>query len=579
MANTTIQIKRSTSNAAPVLQPGELAYTANGEILFIGSAVGSDTSNTIPIAGKRTPGTLTANQAIVANNSSWVDNLYTANLAIGTPASNKNITSITDDGNLASVSNNMIVTSWAIKDYVDNNSAAELTGLDDVDTTGIANNYYLVYDNTASRWEPHFIQGTANEVDVAFSNNDLTIGLPADVDITTSLDVGDVAVNTTTVDVGNSTVNALANSTTVLVSDATNVLTVNSSAIDLAGSVDIGNSTVNALANATSLNVSDATNVLAVNSSYIDLGSGGTVEVGNSTVNVAANSTIVRVIDASSNVTINSTALAVGNLVAAEDRIDIGNSTVNTVITQNTIITDGYLDVTGNATFANVITVTGNASFSNQITVTGNVTVTNVATFQNNVSIAGTLTVEDLTVQGTLTSLETTNLEVEDAVIRLAKGQANTGTFTDATDIGFYGEYGNTSAETYTGLVRDITSNTYILFDNLTTDPSSDGVDSSTDLAALKTLFASPGLASNTTNISITANSTFTANIVANTLTLSTDLEVTEGGTGQSSFTNNGILFGNTAGAISVTTAGTNGQVLQVTSNVPTFGMLDGGTF
>lgn len=579
MANTTIQIKRSTSNAAPVLQPGELAYTANGEILFIGSAVGSDTSNTIPIAGKRTPGTLTANQAIVANNSSWVDNLYTANLAIGTPASNKNITSITDDGNLASVSNNMLVTSWAIKDYVDNNSAAELNGLDDVDTTGIANNYYLVYDNTASKWEPHFIQGTANEVDVAFSNNDLTIGLPADVDITTSLDVGDVAVNTTTVDVGNSTVNALANSTTVLVSDATNVLTVNSSAIDLAGSVDIGNSTVNALANATSLNVSDATNVLAVNSSYIDLGSGGTVEVGNSTVNVAANSTIVRVIDASSNVTINSTALAVGNLVAAEDRIDIGNSTVNTVITQNTIVTDGYLDVTGNATFANVITVTGNASFSNQITVTGNVTVTNVATFQNNVSIAGTLTVEDLTVQGTLTSLETTNLEVEDAVIRLAKGQANTGTFTDATDIGFYGEYGNTSAETYTGLVRDITSNTYILFDNLTTDPSSDGVDSSTDLSTLKTLFASPGLASNTTNISITANSTFTANIVANTLTLSTDLEVAEGGTGQSSFTNNGILFGNTAGAISVTAAGTNGQVLQVTSNVPTFGMLDGGTF
>lgn len=579
MANTTIQIKRSTSNAAPVLQPGELAYTANGEILFIGSAVGSDTSNTIPIAGKRTPGTLTANQAIVANNSSWVDNLYTANLAIGTPASNKNITSITDDGNLASVSNNMIVTSWAIKDYVDNNSAAELSGLDDVDTTGIANNYYLVYDNTASKWEPHFIQGTANEVDVAFSNNDLTIGLPADVDITTSLDVGDVAVNTTAVEVGNSTVNALANSTTVLVSDATNVLTVNSSAIDLAGSVDIGNSTVNALANSTSLNVSDATNVLAVNSSYIDLGSGGTVEVGNSTVNVAANSTIVRVIDASSNVTINSTALAVGNLVAAEDRIDIGNSTVNTVITQNTIVTDGYLNVTGNATFSNVITVTGNASFSNVITVTGNATFVNVATFSNNVSIAGTLTVEDLTVQGTLTSLETTNLEVEDAVIKLAKGQANTGTFTDSTDIGFYGEYGNTTSTIYTGLVRDYSTNTYILFDNETTDPSSDGVDDASELSKLKTLFESPGLTSNTTNIHITANSTFSANLIANTLSLTSALEVSSGGTGVATHTLNGVIYGNGSNDLQSTAAGANGEVLQVSSNVPAFGMLDGGTF
>lgn len=52
------------------------------------------------------------------------------------------------------------------------------------------------------------------------------------------------------------------------------------------------------------------------------------------------------------------------------------------------------------------------------------------------------------------------------------------------------------------------------------------------------------------------------------------------GGTGMISFTTNGILFGNSTGALKVTAAGTEGQVLQASSTgVPQFGMLDGGNF
>jgi len=52
------------------------------------------------------------------------------------------------------------------------------------------------------------------------------------------------------------------------------------------------------------------------------------------------------------------------------------------------------------------------------------------------------------------------------------------------------------------------------------------------------------------------------------------------GGTGMISFTTNGILYGNSAGDIKVTSAGTEGQVLQASAaGVPQFGMLDGGTF
>ena len=57
-------------------------------------------------------------------------------------------------------------------------------------------------------------------------------------------------------------------------------------------------------------------------------------------------------------------------------------------------------------------------------------------------------------------------------------------------------------------------------------------------------------------------------------------ITVPYGGTGRTSFSNNGILFGNTSGAIRVTSAGSEGQVLQVdAAGIPLFSMLDGGSF
>ena len=57
-------------------------------------------------------------------------------------------------------------------------------------------------------------------------------------------------------------------------------------------------------------------------------------------------------------------------------------------------------------------------------------------------------------------------------------------------------------------------------------------------------------------------------------------LLVAYGGTGANSFTTNGILYGNANGALQVTSAGTEGQVLQASSTgVPSFAMLDGGSF
>jgi len=118
-----------------------------------------------------------------------------------------------------------------------------------------------------------------------------------------------------------------------------------------------------------------------------------------------------------------------------------------------------------------------------------------------------------------------------------------------------------------------------VLFANNTVAPDNDGVETTDALATLFSYINSNGLVSNATHVAITANSTVNVAIVANTLTLSTALTVPNGGTGATTFANNGVLLGNTAGALGVATVGSNGQVLKVVGGVPAFAHLDGGTF
>ena len=83
MANL-IQIKRSANTATPTtLANGELAFSSNSDVLFIG-----DLGNVTAIGGARNPGTLTANQALVANSTSGIDRVITANAIVTTLTAN-----------------------------------------------------------------------------------------------------------------------------------------------------------------------------------------------------------------------------------------------------------------------------------------------------------------------------------------------------------------------------------------------------------------------------------------------------------------------------------------------------------
>lgn len=230
-------------------------------------------------------------------------------------------------------------------------------------------------------------------------------------------------------------------------------------------------------------------------------------------------------------------------------------------------------------------------------------------TITGDVSITG-----NLTVTGNVYSQDTINLVVNDPLIYLASNNYTS----DIVDIGFIGLYNNaTSANVYTGLYREHTDKEYYLFQGYDKEPLNNHIGAFSNNMTLAVLNADI----KTSNLVLGGQNTITwitsaynqanagtlvasaaydyansvgsiasgafdkantANVnAANASFLTTGIvAVGVGGTGATSFTSNGILYGNTGGPLKVTSAGTEGQVLQASATgVPSFGMLDGGTF
>ena len=656
MANV-IKIKRSSATAAPTtLNEGELAVSFLSGKLFVGNSTA-----VIPIGGVHSPGVLTANQALVANATSAIDKIIVANLQP---------TFIYANG--ASGTDGQVLISNSTGGVFWGAATSDLNSLSDVTITSIANNQLLIYDNSSAQFENHSLSGTASQVNVAFSSQDITISLPTDVIVNTSLSVGNstvnsvvnstalatnsaaiagqitvgsnVTVNTSTIFIGNSTVNTTIQAGNIALRGTQ--LLVGNTLFD-GDSISVGNSTVNTSINSTSvsvdgevtsgntnitgfINVSSTANVGGAITARADVTVNGTLTVantaslGNTTVNVlltVGNSTVNSTINSTSaslgNTTITgfanvtgtaqvSTSVSVGsNVVLATGTLSIGNSTVNTVINSTSVSTSGLtvanltvsgdLEVQGNTKLGNaasdVISINGkvnthiipssNLTFSlgNNTLYWAEVHAGNVHAdfgyFNQDVAIYG-----DLTVSGNLVTTNVQSVVISDPMIYLAGNN----TSSDLVDIGFVGNYFQSATSKHAGLIRDASVDQFFLFRGLTQDLEAqltvNTADATFTIADLNAFLISGALVSNSTTVTITANATVNVNITANTLSLSTALAVGSGGTGLTTVTAKGILYGNSTGPLGITSAGTDGQVLQANSTgFPVFADLDGGSF
>ena len=472
MANL-IQIKRSLNTAtAPSLANGELAFTANGDHLFIGSNGASFT-----IAGKFNPGVLTANQALVANGTSGIDKIITANAVVTTLTANG--TTGTDGQVLVS---NGTVAYWASPAPSSFTIAGE-TGTDTFNTGET-----LTF-------------AAANGVTTAVTNNQVAF----------SVDTG----STLTV-----------NATGIHVNSANLVVATS----QLSGDVALGTGTSgNYVATITAGN--------GISGSSSSEGGAATIAVVAGTAGgLVSNSTGVFV-TAGSGLVANATGVHVGTAngitVAADDVGVLGGSTL-----------------TVNTTGVHV-----NSSLSiTDLTLSGN-----------------------LTVSGTLTTIDTVNLTVKDSMIELANGNVST----DSIDIGFYGQY-NSTVPRFTGLFRDASDNgIYKLYSDLMVEPTTtvNTANTSYTQATLQAFLTSGGLVSNSTAVTLTANATVAVNMTANSLSLSTPLAGASGGTGLASYTSQDILVANSSNGFAKLALGTDGKVLQSNGTALIYETLDGGTF
>lgn len=612
MANM-IQIKRSLNTANPTsLANGELAYTANGDVLFIGS-----NGATVAIGGKRVPGVLTANQALVANSTGFIDTIKTANLIFTSLSANGSYGSagqvlVSDGANVywgtgTSGSNTQV----QFNDSGVANASAGFTFNKSSNTLAVGNT--LTVNNVFATTQVNSALVSVGTDFVANTTGAYHTGTvnAASHTVGTSTVANSSGVYATTVNAASHTVGSdvVANSSGVFTTGTVNAATLSvgsdfkanatqitvGTSVGLSANGTLGTSGQVLHSNGTTIywanTVADLTEVVAgsgltgggdTGSVTLNIGQGNGIAVSADSIRVQqANGIVVDSggvsVAAGTGLTVNATGVHIGQPVETTSAVTFQDLTVN----GNTILGSNSSDVVSINGLVNTnIIPSANVTYS-----IGNTTNRWVEVYSGNVhAVDGYFTGDvevggDLFITGNLVTTNVQSVVISDPLIYLAGNNYSS----DLVDIGFAGNYHTGGTNKHTGLFRRAADDTFYLFKGLTQELDSVSVVNVADptfaIADLKAYLISGGLTSNATNIAITANSTLEVALVANSLALAVPLAATSGGTGFNSYTAGDLLTASNSTSLSKLSLGTDGYVLQSNGSALVYNTLDGGTF
>lgn len=519
-----IQIKRSTTNANPTgLANGELAYTSNGDVFFIGSPNGS----VVAIGGARFPGTLTANQALVANSTSGINEIRVGTANIGAIFANggvgtagqvlsSNGTALYWQTPVAGVSGSN--TQIQFNDSGASNGTAGFTFNKTTNTVTIGSGTVNATNYSGTANNANNLGGAAASVYVNTSGN-FTVGgnlnlTGANNFFSQSVYVGaNVTVNTTSVFVGNATVNTNMTGGQIAISGATINSTIYTGTANNANNLG-GVSSASYVNTSGNYTVSGNINFTGSNNQFTNVNVTTAVNVG---ANVIANTTQITVGNTSVYTTINSTAVNTGTL-----------STVGNTNLGGSVVIAGNLTVSGsyNVVNGNTVAYSDNMLFLNQGILA---TITNISgngsvitfTANNNFQTGWDVLVANVnpsSYNGTYTNITFANSTIfrvsNTNIASYVSGGTARGQSESNPDIGFAAGY-NDGTYRHAGFFRDYATGVWKVFDSYLPEPDTsvyiDQSNNSFNIAPFQANILYVGNTTvygtvNTTNFSGTAN-------------------------------------------------------------------------
>ncbi len=507
-----IRIKRSGNTGSPsALAQGEFAYSFlegtlgnGGDRLYLGTGTetNGEAANVEAIGGKyftakldHTPGTLTANSALIVDDNKSIDELFFGNnLNIDSNSistANSNLT-IDPSGDLI-IQGDTNINGILTVNGAEIGGAVELTGNTVISTLTVSD---LTEDRVVFVGADGKIIDSAN---LTFNGSILTV-------------TGELNVDNINVD-GNTISSTNANGDIILSPNGSGTVDVSSSIItgvsDPSGSTDAVNrqfldaaafSVVADAGSNTSILITSGTFTLAGGTALTSTVSGS---AGSSTVTFDLDDTAVTAGSYGSATKIPTfTVDAQGRLTAA------GEEDVATTLSFDGDTGSGAVDLLSDT--LNVVGGTGveTEASGNTITISigQEVETTSDVQFANGL-FTGDLVIDgDLTVNGNTTIVATSTLEVEDALIKLARGNT-----TDTISIGFYGQYGSSTLKS--GFFRSHEDGGFYLFKDLDANITDTNVISLAGLQLADVNFADVNLANLTASANVDVSGTVSAEL------------------------------------------------------------------